>query len=152
MEVKKNPMKKMHVTVIIAILILAVAFMGLWLHERNNQSVMEQMAQSSAQSALERFIEYRDFGGDTSYWCGVANFRAFQLAFQRVSHNEGDGLIISAVYGIFTFESDISRQHIDEIISVMTVFANDIHDFNGMAQMLYLRNSLTNGDLASSSA
>ena len=138
-------MKKIQITATAIALMLAATFLVLWIHEKNNQTDTMLLCQSSASAATARFVEYKETGDESYYWAAISEFRAFQRAYWLLvedTNKSSNYTFLNEVYTSLIFESEASRKHIEEIISVMSIIANDINDPSGFSRMADLRNNI----------
>ena len=141
-------MKKAQLAITAISVALAVVFLGLWIHEGNSQVDIITLCQSSASATVARFVEYKETENESSYWAAVSEFRAFQQAYWFLVENTNKSsnyTFCDEVYASLVFAPEISKTHIDEIISVMSGIANDANDPMSFSGMANLRN-MTQGD------
>lgn len=101
------------------------------------------MAQAGATDAYLGFTEYQMHGEESNYWAGVAAFRAFEQAYYQGTKITANHIFCNEVYGSLLIYPERSQGHIEEIIGVMKVLANDVEDENGFLLMADLRNNIT---------
>ncbi len=145
---KEMMMKKILCLMLCAALcfaILATVFFALWQNEKNDMTDMTLLARSSVQNALDCFEEYRTTGSESAWWDAVANFKTYKQAYLflvRDTANEGDYVDCNAVYGAFLLDTTDAKAHIDDIIEVMSLLAEDIYHENGHMKMANLKHLL----------
>ena len=131
---------------LIAILLLSTAlFFGLWQMEKGDLSDVLALAQAGAADAHQQFQEFRDTGEESCYWYGVAAFRSFEQAYHRMVEGTNEApnyTFCNEVYGQLVLDPQRSQAHMDEIIEVMAIWAEDVTDPNGPARMADLRNDI----------
>jgi hypothetical protein len=138
--------KRLAIIAIFCLLITTAVFFGLWQSEKNNLSDVRQLAQISAASALDKFEEYRITNDESDYWYAVAEFRLFEQTYHRLveqtTNKDGNYLFCNEVYGYLVLYPERSQSHINEIIDVMTILADNVTDDNGYLRMSDLRNTI----------
>ncbi len=133
---------------IICLAASTLLFVFLWQSEKNEKSYKDDvqlLAQSSARSSYEHFVEYQKNGDESSYWYGVADFRAFEQAYQLLivnTNKNSDYLFCNEVYGLLVLTPEKCQERIADIIETMELLAKDVEDVNGYNKMSSLRNRL----------
>lgn len=113
---------------------------------RGRKEAIRQMAQTSAASACEEFAEYQRKGHDSNYWYGVAEFRAFQMAYHMLVEDTNKApnfTFCNEVYGSLVLAPEKSQENIDDIVAVMEILSADVEDDTGYARMDELRHRLS---------
>lgn len=129
-----------------AVFLAAAVFFGLWQRECRDRSELELLCRSAAHSALESFQTYRDVGDESDYWYGVADFRSFEQAFYLLTEDtvrQADYVFCNEVYSHMVLYPERARAHMDEVIEVFSLWAEDVYDPNGCLRMAELRNTLS---------
>lgn len=140
-----------YIPLLAACIVCGVIFGVLQGRELGRKEDIRQMAQTSAASACEEFAEYQTKGYRTkgyrsSYWYGVAEFRAFQTAYHTLTEGTNKATnftFCNEVYGSLVLEPEKSRKHMEEIVAVMEILAADVEDDTGYARMGDLRHRLS---------
>lgn len=138
-------MKKLPIIIISILLVMAVAFFGLWQHEKQSQADILALCQSGGSFALTSFQEYQENGSEGAYWQAVSDFRVFEQAYYMLVEGTNKATnysVCNEVYGFLVFNPERSQEHIEEIIDVMKILAKDATDENGFVKMSSLRNTL----------
>ncbi len=107
---------------------------------------IRQMAQAGAANAYEQFVEYQTKGYRSSYWYGVAEFRAFQTAYHMLTEGTNKATnftFCNEVYGSLVLAPEKSRKHMEEIVAVMEILSANVEDDTGYARMEELRHRLS---------
>ena len=143
-------MKKRVTSLLILCLAVSVGVLAfLWITEKSSRDDMKELAQAEAFHSYMEFAEYQASGDISRYWAGVASFRTFQQAYRSAyqgTNRSANYLICDAVYGYLLAEPEKSQTHMAEIVRMMEFLSKDIDDLNGHAQMLELRNALSEAD------
>ena len=135
-----------YIPLLAACIVCGVIFGVLHGRESGGRENIRQMAQTSAASACEEFAEYQRKGHDSNYWYGVAEFRAFQMAYHMLVEDTNKApnfTFCNEVYGSLVLEPEKSRKHMEEIVAVMEILAADVEDDTGYARMDELRHRLS---------
>lgn len=113
---------------------------------RGGREDIRQMAQAGAANACEEFAEYQRKGHDSNYWYGVAEFRAFQMAYHTLVEDTNKApnfTFCNEVYGSLALAPEKSRKHMEEIVAVMEILSANVEDDTGYARMGDLRHRLS---------
>lgn len=124
---------------------MAVAFFGLWQHEKQSQADILALCRSGASFALAGFQEYQENGSEGAYWQAVSDFRVFEQSYYMLvegTNRASNYTFCNEVYGSLVLNPERSQEHIEEIVDVMKILANDVMDGNGYTKMPSLRNTL----------
>lgn len=135
-----------YIPLLAACIVCGVIFGVLQGRELGRKEAIRQMAQTSAASACEEFAEYQRKGHDSNYWYGVAEFRAFQMAYHMLVEDTNKApnfTFCNEVYGSLVLEPEKSREHMEEIVAVMEILSADVEDDAGYARMDELRHCLS---------
>lgn len=139
-------MRKRFVIVIVALVILALAFCGLWLYEKNNRSEMELLCQSNASQALSDFRQHKELGNEGDYWYGVSNYKAFMNTWLAIEgYSSAEYSWCNSVYGSMVLSPEKVQAHIDELLTAMEIIGEDYTDPNGYIKVSELNNLLQHG-------
>lgn len=138
--------KRWYIPLLVACTLCGVIF-GIWYgRESGRREERRQMAQMSAANAYEEFVEYQKTGHSSSYWYGVAEFRAFQTAYHRLvedTNKEPNFTFCNEVYGSLVLAPEKSQEKIEDIVAVMEILSADVEDDAGYARMEELRHRLS---------
>ena len=129
-----------------ACIVCGVIFGVLQGRELGRKEAIRQMAQTSAASACEEFAEYQRKGHDSNYWYGVAEFRAFQMAYHMLvegTNKATNFTFCNEVYGSLVLAPEKSQENIDDIVAVMEILSANVEDDTGYARMGDLRHRLS---------
>ena len=132
----------------ICLLVTTVVFCALWVHEKNDLSDIEQLAQYGATESLAFFGEYRDTGDIGMYWSGVASFRSFENAFTLLNdYDEGDSdlAVCNAVFAQLLLHQEKFDACRDKLLETLSVLSIDVTDPRGMTLMYELRDLMEHG-------
>lgn len=139
-------MKKRMAAAAIAVLVLAVILLGaLWQQARHDRSDLARLAQAGAGEALARFEDFQHGGYESDYWGGVAAFRSFMQAYGLLAEGTSKAAnytFCGEVYGSLLCSPAQTQRHIDELIGVLQLLAEDVEDENGYLRMASLRSLL----------
>ena len=133
------------VSLIMALLLAAVAFGVLWQRALHDDSDVAALAQSGANEAYARFSDFQEKGYDSDYWGGVAAFRVFQEAYTVLSDSasgSANRILCNEIYGSLLIYPEKSGEHIAEIVEVMKMLSGNFMDENCYVRMSELRNAL----------
>ena len=117
-----------------------------WKRVGGGREDIRQMAQMSAANAYEEFVEYQRNGYRSSYWYGVAEFRAFQTAYHMLTEGTNKAAnytFCNEVYGSLVLAPERSQENIDDIVAVMEILSANVEDDTGYARMGDLRHRLS---------
>ncbi len=131
---------------ILCLCISTAVFALLWRSECSSKDDLKALAQAEAAHAYIEFAMYQDDGDLSSYWDGVAAFRAFQQAYRSAfqgTDRAADHLICDEVYGHLLAGPEKTQAYMADIAAVMEALSGDVEDLAGHARMLELRNALT---------
>lgn len=138
--------KRWYIPLLAACIVCGVIFGVLQGRELGRKEAIRQMAQTSAASACEEFAEYQRKGHDSNYWYGVAEFRAFQMAYHMLTEGTNKAAnytFCNEVYGSLVLEPEKSRKHMEEIVAGMEILSANVEDDAGYARMGDLRHRLS---------
>lgn len=139
-------MRKRFAAAIVALAILAVAFGGLWLFEKNDHSEMEMLCQTNASQALSDFKQYKTTGAEGDYWYGVSNYKAFMNTWLAIEgQSSAEYSWCNSVYGSMVLMPEKVQVHIDELLAAMEIIGDDYTDPNGYIKISELNNLLRHG-------
>lgn len=128
------------------LLLAAFVFASLWFGAQRDRADLKEMAQYEAGVSHSSFLEFQKDQSEASYWQAVSAFYAFEQAYYRYREGSGesyDFLVSNEVYGYLLTAPEKCRAHLEEIIAVMGLLANDAEDENACLQMSNLRSSLS---------
>ena len=139
--------KRVAAVLLTAVIMLAVIFFFLWQREQPKPSELEQLCQTSASAALDRFRQYNTSREEPLYWYGVAEFRSFMNAYLYLNDNisNPDYLYCNAVYGQMVLHPEAVTENLDGLIDALEYLAMDYTDPNGYHLMCILQNELMHG-------
>ena len=139
-------MKKRFTAVVVVVALLAAAFCGLWIYEKNDQSEMIQLCQSNAVQALSDFKSYKETGAEADYWQGVSNFKSFMNSWLAIEgHSSAEYTWCNSVYGSMVISPEKVQANIDELLAAMELIGEDYTDPNGHLRISELNNLLHHG-------
>lgn len=140
-------MKAKALALITAALLLATAvFASLWFSAQKDRTDYKEMAQYEAGVSHSAFLEFQKDPSEASYWQAVSAFYAFEQAYYRYREGSGESynfVVSHEVYGYLLTAPEKCRSHLEEIIAVVGLLANDAEDENAYLQMSNLRSSLS---------
>ncbi len=137
--------KRIQMILIICLAVSTLIFTFLWQKEKNSKDDLRLLAQASAKDAYAAFVSFRENGGDSSYWNGVAAFRSFEQAYYLLTENTNKTVnytFCNEVFGSLVIHPDKCREHMDDIIVTIGILAEDIEDESGHLKMSELGNTL----------
>ena len=129
-----------------ALFLAAVVFASLWFSAQKDRIDLKEMAQYEARVSHSSFLEFQKDKSESSYWQAVSAFYAFEQAYYRYREGSGESynfVVSNEVYGYLLTAPEKCRSHLEEIIAVMGLLANDAEDENAYLQMSNLRSSLS---------
>ncbi len=140
-------MKKYHwITGFIALLLAGVC-MILWQQKAAEHKKMEDLCQSSVQSALSYFADYRESGKSSDYVSGVAEFRSFMTSYLFLNNNTSDTEYVwcNTIYGDMVLYPEKVQADIQGLIEALTYLAEDYEDPSGFHLLGAYVNQLAHG-------
>lgn len=138
--------KRWYIPLLVAFTLCGAIFGILYGREMGRREERRQMAQASAANAYEEFVEYQRNGHSSSYWYGVAEFRAFQMAYHMLvegTNKATNFTFCNEVYGSLVLAPEKSQENIDDIVDVMEILSVNVEDDAGYARMDELRHRLS---------
>lgn len=135
-----------YIPLLAACIVCGVIFGVLQGRELGRKEAIRQMAQAGAANAYEQFVEYQTKGYRSSYWYGVAEFRAFQTAYHMLTEGTNKAAnytFCNEVYGSLVLAPEKSQENIDDIVAVMEILSANVEDDTGYARMGDLRHRLS---------
>lgn len=137
--------KKISIALISCLLLISIAFFGLWQHERNSQKELLEICRIGVSGSYEQFKRYRDTGYESEYTYALGNLNLFLIASslldeKTIQHKHVDEL--NQIYGDFVVSPEQRKKHIDEIIEILDILHKDIDDFNGYMKIYDLKTKL----------
>ncbi len=138
--------KRWYIPLLVAFTLCGTIFGILYGREMGRREERRQMAQASAANAYEEFVEYQRNGHSSSYWYGVAEFRAFQTAYHMLvegTNKATNFTFCNEVYGSLVLAPEKSQENIDDIVDVMEILSVNVEDDAGYARMDELRHRLS---------
>ena len=127
-----------YIPLLAACIVCGVIFGVLQGRELGRKEDIRQMAQAGAANSYEQFVEYQTKGYRSSYWYGVAEFRAFQTAYHMLTEGTNKAAnytFCNEVYGSLVLEPEKSQENIDDIVAVMEILSANVEDDTGYARM-----------------
>ena len=137
--------KRIPVLLALACALLAMLFLGLWLHARQDASRPETLALAGAQEAAARFADFVAHGADGDYWGGVAAFHVFQQASALLPEQPGDAAnrtLCSELYGALLLAPAQAKPHASELAEILTCLSENVRDRAAYERLAVLRNAL----------
>lgn len=132
---------------LIAVICLAIVFCSLLLNEKADTSDAEDLCRHSARLAYSRFSEYREDGAAYDYHYAVAELESFRNAYMAlVTEEKGSTnpycIYLNQLIGKLMEFPELTPLQIDELVSITSMLANDIHDDNAYHKVFSLYNEL----------
>lgn len=118
--------KRIFIVLIIALSLSSVTFCTLWQRALYDKSDLEVIAQTEANEAYRRFLDFQENGDDCDYWGGVSAFYAFQRAYSLLTEDTSkttNNTFCNEVYGSLLCSPERSKAHISDIIDVMKILS-----------------------------
>ncbi len=122
----------------VVLLIAAIVFACLWIHERNDRSDWKQTAQIEAGAAYDSFVEYQTHAHESSYRQAAASFYAFKQAYYRYTEDADKSYnydVSNELYGFMVISPEKCQSHIAEITDIVKLLAENVDDENAYLLM-----------------
>ena len=139
--------KKIPYIIIIAFALIAVAFAGLWVHERNEKvELMELLCENSVQQAYEHFTAYEKIEADEDYWYGVSEYNSFMKAYILLYDEEQqpNRIEFNRTYGSMVLKAEKVRKNMNQLLDALTLLSEDIYDPNAIIKLNEFNNAIEN--------
>lgn len=137
-------MKKKICLVATIIFLLIVLCLSLWQYNRFHSDKLEVMCKSSVNAALTHFEDYEDYGKESDYIAGVAEFRTYMTAYLCLEdgNSNTDYIWCNILYGDMTLYPEKVQAHIPELVAALAYLAEDYDHPNGFQLINSLNNLL----------
>ena len=128
-----------------ALMVLCISF---WRQKQAEHEKMELLCQSSAENALENFLNYKASKNDSYYMSGVAEFRSFFTSYRFLNdtHVDGEYIWCNTVYGCMTQSPEKVQNNIQGLIDALEYLAEDYDSPKGFNLINVYSNDLVYSD------
>lgn len=126
-------MKKYIWLIALLIITLIVCCITFNLQKQAEHKRLELLCQTSVIAALENFEDFIANGNESSYICGVAEFRSFMTAYLFLNENVSTTEYIwcNTIYGKMTIDPQKVQLNIQGLVDALKYLAKDYTHPNG---------------------
>ncbi len=132
-------MKKIFISTVAILLLVAVVFCALWISEKNDRSDMEELCQYSVSGALVDFTEFEKGGADGQYWSAVSHFGTYIDAWTQLGGTETvEYSWCNELYGYMLLKPQAVQENLGELLKALEDLDDDYLNPNGHDRIRFI--------------